>query len=102
VGLTTLLETFNLNELVKDILNPVCKSCPQLATDSQLFQDLNREQEAYPNIKYLMLVSKYVQFATFVQKSTTRRLESTLISLPILFSSLSLSLSPQSLTGMTK
>ncbi|KAK3808375.1 MAG: secreted lipase [Benniella sp.] len=64
VGLTKLLETSNLKELVKDILDPVCKSCPQLATDSQLFQDLNRGQDAYPTIKYLMLVSKYDQVMT--------------------------------------
>lgn len=55
-----LLQQLNLFGPVHGALSPLCKACLQLTANSPFLDELNKGRDTYPEIKYLMLVSKYV------------------------------------------
>ncbi|KAF9120196.1 hypothetical protein BGW39_011590 [Mortierella sp. 14UC] len=63
-NIVTLLEGLNLWGPVKGVLSPVCKACFQLAVGAPFLDELAKGGDAYPEVKYLMLVSKYDEFVT--------------------------------------
>ncbi|KAG0242624.1 Alpha/Beta hydrolase protein [Mortierella sp. GBAus27b] len=56
-NIITRLEDAGVLKMIAGGKGPVCKSCPQLKVNSTLLLGLNKEDEVYPDIKYLMLVS---------------------------------------------
>ncbi|KAG0053676.1 hypothetical protein BGZ83_000671 [Gryganskiella cystojenkinii] len=63
-NIVTSLEQVNLFGPVQGALNPICKACFQLIINAPFVTALNDGGDTYPNIKYLMLVSKYDEFVT--------------------------------------
>lgn len=57
-NIVTVLEAANLFGAVKGVLNPVCKACFQLTLGAPFLDQLAEGGDTYPQVKYLMLVSK--------------------------------------------
>ncbi|KAF9150863.1 hypothetical protein BG015_007318 [Linnemannia schmuckeri] len=64
VNIVTLLETLGLWGTTKGVFNPVCKACFQLTEGSPFLDQLAEGGDTYPEVKYLMLVSKYDELVT--------------------------------------
>ncbi|KAF9126143.1 hypothetical protein BGX30_000142 [Mortierella sp. GBA39] len=60
----TILEAANLFGAVKGVLNPLCKACFQLTPGAPFLDQLAEGGDTYPEVKYLMLVSKYDELIT--------------------------------------
>ncbi|KAF9898706.1 hypothetical protein EC991_010520 [Linnemannia zychae] len=63
-NIVTLLEGLNLWGPVKGVLSPLCKACFQLTVGAPFLDELSKGGDTYPEIKYLMLVSKYDELVT--------------------------------------
>ncbi|KAF9350955.1 hypothetical protein BGX26_010922 [Mortierella sp. AD094] len=63
-GITIILKAAGLFNLLQDDLSLVCKACFQLVTGSSLLNDVNKGGDTYPEVKYLMLVSRADEFIT--------------------------------------
>ncbi|KAF9330872.1 hypothetical protein BGZ91_012338 [Linnemannia elongata] len=63
-NIVTVLEAANLFGAVKGVLNPVCKACFQLTLGAPFLDQLAEGGDTYPQVKYLMLVSKYDELVT--------------------------------------
>lgn len=57
-NIVTILKAVNLFDAVKGVFNPVCKACFQLTEGAPFLDQLAEGGDTYPEIKYLMLVSK--------------------------------------------
>ncbi|KAG0380698.1 hypothetical protein BGX24_006031 [Mortierella sp. AD032] len=62
--IVTLLEVFDLWDPVKRVISPLCKACFQLTVGAPFLDELAQGGDTYPEVKYLMLVSKYDEFVT--------------------------------------
>ncbi|KAF9962991.1 hypothetical protein BGZ70_007733 [Mortierella alpina] len=62
--IVTFLRTQNLWNGVEATLQNICKPCVQLVTNSTFLAKLNEGGDTYPEIKYLMLASKYDELIT--------------------------------------
>ncbi|KAF9957416.1 hypothetical protein BGZ72_001841 [Mortierella alpina] len=62
--LVTLLKKANLWDPATTVLEKVCKACLQLTTDCEFNQKLNEGGDTYPELRYLMLASKYDELIT--------------------------------------
>ncbi|KAG0281846.1 hypothetical protein BGZ95_008988 [Linnemannia exigua] len=63
-NIVTALEALNLWGPVKGAISPLCKACFQLTVGAPFLDELAEGGDAYPEVKYLMLVSKYDEFVT--------------------------------------
>ncbi|KAG0002559.1 hypothetical protein BGZ80_010843 [Entomortierella chlamydospora] len=63
-GIASILKARGLFDLPQGLLSPLCMACFQLIKGSSLLNDLNRGSDAYPEVIYLMLVSKFDEFVT--------------------------------------
>ncbi|KAG0291278.1 hypothetical protein BGZ96_005315 [Linnemannia gamsii] len=63
-NIVTILETANLFGATKGVFNPACKACYQLTVGAPFLNELNEGGDTYPEVKYLMLVSKYDELVT--------------------------------------
>ncbi|KAF9572314.1 hypothetical protein EC968_010038 [Mortierella alpina] len=63
-GIVTFLRNQKLWNDTAAVLEKICKPCVQLTTNSEFLQKLNEGSDTYPEIKYLMLVSKYDELVT--------------------------------------
>lgn len=57
-NIVTILEAAKLFSPVKGVLNAVCKACFQLTLEAPFLDQLAEGGDTYPEVKYLMLVSK--------------------------------------------
>ncbi|KAF9289754.1 hypothetical protein BGZ68_008718 [Mortierella alpina] len=63
-SIASCLQKANLWNDVAEALEKVCKSCVQLVIGSEFLQKLNEPSDTFPEIKYLMLASKYDELVT--------------------------------------
>ncbi|KAF9192507.1 hypothetical protein BGZ50_008473 [Haplosporangium sp. Z 11] len=63
-NIVTLVHGLGLYGLVDGAGGIICKACMQLVAGSPFLSDLNSGEDAYPDIKYLMIASRYDETVT--------------------------------------